>query len=285
MAPECVPCLLGRVLFETNLCAPRKARAAMRDSIKILSENFAPGVNSAEVATLVHRRAYDVLGCPDPYAQLKARSDEVATLLLPRAEDLIASSPDRLEAAVVAAIAGNVMDFGFPGHDSPDQLTEEFDALLAQGLDVNDVAAMRERLGPGRKVVYLVDNCGESVFDRLLVNEIRNTGTRVVGVVKGEPILTDVTLEDARRVGLDTAFDEVMTTGMFAVGVDAARLGDRLRAELRSADLIVSKGMANFEALSESDFRPIIYLLRAKCGPVARAIGARKDDNVAKLFA
>lgn len=285
MAPECVPCLLGRVLFEVELCDPRKSRAAMRDALKVLKEGFEPGANSAEVATRVHHRAYQVAGCADPYLELKVRSQEVARELLPRAQCLVESSPDRLRAAALAAIAGNVMDFGIAGLSDPTALLREFDAIVRQGLDVDDLARTRELLSGAERVVYLLDNCGEDVLDVLLVREIKALGPTVVGVVKGEPILTDVTLDDARRSGTDREFDEVLTTGMFAVGVNERLLGDRLRKEMEGADLIISKGMANFESLSESNLRPIAYLMKAKCRPVAEAVGARKGDNVLRLSA
>ncbi|KQM11902.1 hypothetical protein AOA80_05960 [Methanomassiliicoccales archaeon RumEn M1] len=285
MTPECIPCLLGRVLFESELCAPQLAAEAMREGLAALRENYVPGANSAEVATKVHRRVYDALGCEDPYADLKEKSDVVAASLLDRARDFIERSDDRLEAAVLVSIAGNVMDFGIPGHDDPEQLRNDLDGILAQGLDINDVDRLRQMLGPGRTVVYLTDNCGESVLDRLLVEELRSTGTTVVGVVKGAPVLTDVTMAEAPRAGLDRAFDEILTTGMFAVGLDVDRANDRLRSLLDEADIIIAKGMANFESLSDANIGPIIYLMRAKCRPVAQAIGARKGDNVAKLFA
>jgi uncharacterized protein with ATP-grasp and redox domains len=284
MTPECIPCLLGRVLFESELCAPHRAAEAMRDGLAVLHASYVPGANSAEVATKVHRKVYDVLGCDDPYAALKERSDQVAASLLDRARGFIDRSDDRLEAAVLVAIAGNVMDFGIPGHDDPEQLRDDLDAILAQGLDVNDVDGMRRRLGPGRKVVYLTDNCGESVLDRLLVDEIRRTGATVIGVVKGAPVLTDVTMEEAPRAGLDKAFDQILTTGMFAVGLDVGRMDEELRSVLDDADIIIAKGMANYESLSDAGIGPIIYLMRAKCRPVAESIGARKGDNVARLF-
>jgi uncharacterized protein with ATP-grasp and redox domains len=283
MAPECVPCLLGRVLYEVELCNPRKNGVAMRDALKVLSEGFEPGVNSAEVATRVHQRAYQVIGCVDPYLDLKIRSQAVARELFPRAQCLVESAPDRLEAAALAAVAGNVMDFGIAGLDDPTALLRQFDSIVRQGLDVNDMPRLREHLSGAKKVVYLLDNCGEDVLDALLVREIKAWGPRVIGVVKGEPILTDVTMDDARRSGVDQEFDEVLSTGMFAVGVNPKSLGDRLRGELADADLIISKGMANFESLSDSRFRPIAYLMRAKCRPVAEAVGARKDDNVVRL--
>jgi uncharacterized protein with ATP-grasp and redox domains len=103
-------------------------------------------------------------------------------------------------------------------------------------------------------------------------------------VVKGEPILTDVTMEDAKRSGVVEEFDEVLSTGMFAVGVDPDQMGDRLRREMEDADLIIAKGMANFESLGDAPYRPIAFLLRAKCDPVAKAVGTRKGDNVVRLY-
>jgi uncharacterized protein with ATP-grasp and redox domains len=283
MAPECVPCLLGRVLYEVELCDPRRSAVAIRDSLKILKEGFVPGANSAEVATRVHERVYRVLGCSDPYLDLKIKGQQVARELFPRAQCLIESSPDRLEAAVLAAIAGNVMDFGIQGLDDPTALSHQFDSMVRQGLDVNDLESMRAVLAQARRVLYLMDNCGEEVLDALLVREIKALGPQVVGVVKGEPILTDVTMDDARRSGTFNEFDEVLTTGMFAVGLDIHRMGDRLRKEMGNADLIIAKGMANFESLSDAGFGPISYLMRAKCRPVAEAVGARKGDNVLRL--
>jgi uncharacterized protein with ATP-grasp and redox domains len=142
---------------------------------------------------------------------------------------------------------------------------------------------MRDLLSNAERVVYLLDNCGEDILDTFLVREIKSRGPQVIGVVKGEPILTDVTMEDLRRSGVDKEFDEIITTGMFAVGVNEKAMGNKLRKELENADLIVSKGMANFESLSESPFRPIAYLMRAKCRPVAEAVGAQKNDNVVRL--
>ncbi len=286
MAPECIPCLLGRVLFEADLCAPDKSGKVVRDSLKILSEGFEPGVNSAELATRVHRRVYHVLGCKDPYQELKIKSDQVATSLLPEAIKFIEASQDRLEAAVLCSIAGNVLDFGIgTGFDEPEKLRSQFGSLVRQGLDVNDIRKVRERLATAQKVVYLLDNCGEVVFDKLVIEELRRFNLKIMGVVKAEPILTDVTMDDAQRVGIEKMFDDTLTTGTFAVGMDVKRMGDKLRGEMESADMIISKGMANFESLSDELFRPILYVMRAKCRPVAEAIGASKNANVAKLLA
>ncbi len=284
IAADCVPCLLNRVLFETELVDPALKDEAMSVAVKILARGFHTGVNSASIATKVHRAVYDAIGSDDPYSELKERANQIAESLYPRAEGFVLNSSDRLEAACLMSIIGNVLDFGLGiGFDEPEDLSRKFDALVEQGLGVNDVAQMRQLLVKGSTVVYLMDNCGEIVFDRLLVNELKGIGVRVVGVAKGEPILTDVTEADLRTTGMDKVFDETATTGSFAIGIDIGLIGQTLRAELEKADLIISKGMANFESLSDLKFPRVAYLMRTKCRPVADAIGADKDQNVVKL--
>jgi hypothetical protein len=285
MDPECVPCLLRRVVFETDLVAPERSMDVMRDSLETLCGGFSSGVNSAELATEVHRRAYSVMGSSDPYEELKGRADEVAMSLLPRAEEFIDGSGDRLRAAAMCAIAGNVMDFGIgKGFDDPADLVDAFDSIVRQPLGIDDLERVRELLVSAKRVLYMLDNCGEQVFDKLLVREIQSLGVEVVGVVKGEPVLTDVTRRDAERSSIMEQFDRTVDTGTFAIGVSLERMGDDLREEMSRADLIIAKGMANFEALSEREVRPIAYIMRAKCWPVARSIGASKDDNVVRLY-
>lgn len=282
---ECIPCLLGRVLFETELVAPNRALEVMKESLELISNGFCEGVNSAELATEVHRRAYRIMGSEDPYLDLKIRADDVALSLLPRAEEYIDASKDRLNAATLCAIAGNVMDFGIgKGFDDPEDLVEAFDSIVAQPLGINDLPRIKMLLESSGKVLYFLDNCGEQVFDKLLVREIQSIGVDVTGVVKGRPVLTDVTRTDARRSSILDQFDRVLDTGTFAIGVSLEGMRDDLLEEMKGTDLIIAKGMANFEALSDHDFRPIAYIMRAKCRPVAKAIGAKKDDNVVKLY-
>ena len=280
--PECVPCLLKRIVFQSRLVEGQDGAAPLQAALKVVAERYDGKVNSALLATKVHAEAYRALGVRDPYHELKVRSDEVATSLVPELNRYLDEADDRLEAAVLGSIVGNVMDFGPEiAIQHPDELFDVFHNLMDQGLDVNDVPRMKEKLLRSRKVLYLMDNCGEAVFDIPLVQEIQKLGVEVVGVAKGEPILTDVTREDARRSGIDKVFDRMVDTGQFAIGLDLDRLGDEMEKEMQEYDLIIAKGMANFESLSDTDVGPIVYLLRAKCRPVAHYLGVVKDQNVA----
>jgi len=128
-----------------------------------------------------------------------------------------------------------------------------------------------------------VDNCGEVVLDRLVLRELRSMGLHVTLVVKGEPILTDVTKADMEGLGIEELVDEVVETPGFAIGLDIDSLDGPLGDLLRGADLVIAKGMANYELLSETDISPIAYLLRTKCRPVADSMGLAKDINVVQL--
>ena len=282
---ECAPCLLKRILYETNQFDPRKAKAVMTAAIEELASAWDPEETSTVIAAKVHRRAYDAIGSDDPYEKVKAVSNLVAAKLLPKARRKVARGKDRLREAVLASIIGNVLDFGIRSAvDKPEALVCSFDGLWSEGLHRDDTKKMSKYLKKRAKIVYLTDNCGEIIFDTILMDEIRARGAHVTLVVKGEKILTDATIEDVGALGIREHVDAVATTEAFAVGVPIRPMPTRLRKLLTSADLIIAKGMGNYEALSDQGFRPIAYLMRTKCVPVAESIGEPLDKNVARLF-
>lgn len=284
-SPDCVPCLMRRVLFQARLLGNGTEEQAVSAAVRAYADNMSTATNSARLATLAHRAAYDAMGCDDPYRELKSRSDEIALGHLPSMERLVEEADDRFRTAVLISIIGNVMDFGSGiSIDDPGEFDEQVEDLLARGVDPEAVGRFREKVDASENIVYIFDNCGESQFDRLLIRELRRMGKRVVGVVRGAPILNDVTLEDAVRIGLDDELDRMLTTNAFAIGVDLDLIGADLREELASADLIVAKGMANYESLSdERPGAPVVYLMRAKCIPVAASLGVEVGTNVVHL--
>jgi len=285
MNPECVPCLIRRVLFETEEVRPDRSVEAVRSAAEALGRLFGDDVCSATVATEVHRETYRIIGDNDPYKTLKRKSNEIALELYPAAERFVKASKNPLRDAFLCAIVGNVLDFGIgTGYDHPSKLRKEFKNLLAEGLGYDDTPGIRRMLGKAETVIYLVDNCGEVVFDRLALKELKRLDLDVTLVLKEEPILTDVTRKDIRGLGIERIVNRVIEAPGFAIGIDLRSLRGAFGRTLRDADLVIAKGMANFEALSETDIAPIAYLLRTKCTPVAKAMGLRKDINAVKLF-
>jgi len=285
MTPECVPCLIRRVLFETEEVRPDKSVAAVKKAAAALGRLFGDDVCSATVATQVHRETYRIIGDSDPYKALKRKSNEVALELYPAAERFVRASREPLRDAFLSAIVGNVLDFGIgTGYDHPSKLKKEFKNLLGQGLGHDDTPRVRSMLKKAESVVYLADNCGEIVLDRLALKELKKLDLDLTLVVKEEPILTDATVKDIRGLGIERTVDRIVEAPGFAVGIDLASMKGPFGRVLRDADLVMAKGMANFESLSETDIAPIAYLLRTKCSPVADAMGLPRDINAVKLF-
>jgi uncharacterized protein with ATP-grasp and redox domains len=285
MSPDCVPCLIGRVLFEAEEVDPDSSAKAVKTAAAMLGELFGDGVCSATVATQVHKEVYRLLGTKDPYLRLKKLSNKVALEIYPYAERLVARSKNPLRDAFLCGIIGNVLDFGIgTGFDNPVVLKKEFRNLVSQGLGHDDTPRIRTMLRSAKRVVYLGDNCGEIVLDRLALKELKKYDIDLTLVVKEEPILTDATHADISGLGIEKIVDKIVEAPGFAVGLDLAALKGPFGKMLRDADLVIAKGMANFESLSETDIAPIAYLLRTKCEPVADAMGLRKDINAVKLF-
>ena len=283
---DCAPCLMRRVLFQSRLEGGGLEFEAVKAAVDVLSDRMTDGTTSVDIATDVHRRAYQAIGSDDPYRDIKVRADTVAEPYVDMLEAAVERSDDPLRSAIVAAVVGNIMDFGGGSAISdPDEFMGVFDGMVAQGLGCDDTDVLRELLEKVPGVVYMFDNCGESQLDKVLIRQLRRMGKRVVGVVRGAPILNDVTEEDALRIGLDREMDRLLTTGKFYVGIDWDDFPAELEEEIRGCGLIIAKGMANYEATSDRRLPvPIVHILRTKCRPVASSLGVPENINVVRAI-
>jgi hypothetical protein len=280
---------MKRVLYEIEIATRDKERGgkALLSAIRAFTENYDPSICSAVLATKVHLAVYKTLGKEDLYRELKKRSNDVALSLLPKIEERVKSAKDPLKIAMLCSIIGNMLDFGIEGGSgSPEELIDAFDLHLSEGLGYDDYDEVRNILSTAREINFIADNCGEIVFDKILCRELKNfnPGLKITLVVRGTPVLSDATLEDARGLGFGEVVDRILTTGTFAVGVDFVNIPEELKQSLDKGDLIICKGMANYEALSETDYRPVLYLLRTKCTPVSRSMNLPFNASAIKLY-
>ena len=283
--PRCAHCLLSRVHYQALLSThdPQIVTKAVMAGLDALHQTFRPGVPSSKVSTIVHRRSYEALGDSDPYNEKKIQSREIAVGLMPLVRSLVGDkiSVEGFRRASLAAAIGNSFDFGVDGFDvREDDFEAEFKKMFNKGLDVDDIEMMVPLLD---NVVYLVDNSGEILLDTLVIEQIRGMGGKVTLVVRGAPILNDATMEDVEIHGINEMVDRVLTTGSNAIGVCLDEAPPELVEAFEDATLIISKGMANYETMSEYGYSPIAYMLRTKCRVVADEMGLDMGMLVARL--
>lgn len=255
----------------------------MKKTAQKLLDEYGGKKSSAQIASIVHKMAYEILKNPDPYKELKERSNEIAKKILPEAEKFINGSSDKLEAAIICSVIGNSIDFGIAGSaSSPEELEKKFDDEIKEGLQHDDLDKVKKYLKGD--ILYFTDNCGEIVFDKLVCRELKRYDINLTLVVKGAPVLTDATYEDAVSLHFNDVTDKIMTTGAFAVGVEFNKISDGLKRKLENASLIICKGMANYEGFSETDYKPIAYFLKVKCKSIAEDMHLPLGANAIKLY-
>ncbi len=285
ITPQCPACLINRAYMEAEMATSDKKLIykAVAAALEVLARRFPEGGINAIIATEMHRKVYSILGCEDPYKEVKRKANELVMGHLKDVKEIIEKSEDKFKAAVITSIIGNTFDYGVMGHEVREDFTDFFKEMFAKGLKIDDTNEIRE-LCRG-KVVYLTDNAGEIVLDTLLMKEIKKSCERLTLVVRGRPILSDATVEDAKLCGADRIADELLTNGKGAIGIIPEELPEITRCRIEESDIIVAKGMANYECLSDSDYENVAFLLTAKCRPVAEDIGVSVGDMVAMLRA
>jgi uncharacterized protein with ATP-grasp and redox domains len=277
----CTDCILSRVEYECRLAradaeTTGRAREACATLLESIRDDDCP---SPVIASRVHRLAYEIANSSDPYASLKRDNNRTALEVCSLVEDRLLSFRDRCLAAVIA----NTLDYGSLAHQVTDDFTEFFATEFASGFTIDHTDAIEERCA---RVVYLSDNCGEIVFDRLVLRALKEAGSHVTLAVRGGPILNDATLEDARNLGLDSIVDALLVNreGVAELGLNPATIPGPLSDAIDRATVIIAKGMANYESLSDFvDLPPVAYLMSVKCEPIGRHVGAPVGSKVALL--
>lgn len=279
VSSECADCLMSRI---QNTCVlagrPECADAIVTACAARLADLRDLEVPQPVIASDLHRLAAGLLGVRDPYACVKRECTAVV-------QDACRTVGPRLVTFrdfVIASIIGNTFDHGVKGHRIADDFLAFFEEEFARGLAVDDCDAIEGLLG---RVVYITDNCGEIVLDRLLIGHLARRGVHVTVAVRDGPVLNDATLEDARALGIDLVADLLTTTGGGSeMGVPLDRIPPELAGAIEGADLVIAKGMANYESLTEySGLPPVAHLLAAKCRPIAERLGVGVGEKVALL--
>lgn len=282
---ECGYCLMhrGHKIIQRSTNDEKKRVEAMTGLLQMLGERYEPNAVPSFIGAERCRVIKDSTGCDDPYADLKAKSNTLAVEILPQMADYVNKQPEakRLYAALKVACIGNVIEFDVPGHSAD---IKEALKGLEEGFYIDDTEKLKKLLKPGKKILILADNAGEIAFDRLVVRELQRIGCIITVAVKAGPSLNDALMEDAEAVGMTEEADNVITTGADSIGINLAETSEEFNTHFYDSDVIIAKGMANWETLTEVPAPcPLMYVLRTKCEPVARTLDAPLNVNIAKL--
>jgi uncharacterized protein with ATP-grasp and redox domains len=260
----------------------------MSELLRMLSKEFRPTVVPADLGTKRDRLIKRFTGNGDPYKRSKKTCNEKALRLLPYARKLVEegyAQEDRFKRACLCAIVGNTMEFDIPGHKFTFTGLRENFRDAGKDLVVDEVNRVYELAKDAHTILYLADNAGEIVFDRLLIEQLKNMGLTVIVAVKGGPVINDATLEDAVTSGIREVADRVITTGTDAVGLSLKEASQEFLDVYNSVDMVFAKGMGYAETLTEHKLtKSHVLLFRTKCNPVANFFAVAKEKNVAKLM-
>jgi uncharacterized protein with ATP-grasp and redox domains len=272
---DCYPCFLRQALQAARFAgADDVQQKIVLDSVLDVLKQAQPTETPPEIADHVHKIVRREVGDGNPYRSAKARSTREALALYPRLKTLVAEADDPLEIAVRLSIAGNIIDFGpVPVYD----LWATVERVLAQPFAIDDGLAFRKALSRVDHVLYLGDNAGETIFDRVLIEVLDKP---VVYTVKGGPVLNDATLEDAQAAGL-SGVARIVDNGTDAVGTILNRCSESFQQMYDEAELVIAKGQANYETLSTEGTK-VFFLLQTKCPIIARDVGVPVGSIVLK---
>jgi hypothetical protein len=225
-----------------------------------------------EIGRIVYKAIKEISGLEDPYKKVKKEYIELALRLYPELKKKVEESKDPLLTAIRIAIAGNIIDFGV-GEEF--NVEETLNSTLKEEFAILDYQDFKDDLKEAEMILYIGDNAGETVFDRVLIEEINGN---VYYAVRGEPIINDVTFKDA----IDSGIAEVagiIPSGSDAPGTILNRCNQKFLELFYKSDIIISKGQGNYETLSEVD-RDIYFLLMVKCPVIARDIGVKNQSII-----
>jgi damage-control phosphatase, subfamily I len=227
-----------------------------------------------EIGNVIYQKIREITEVHDPYKEIKKANIDEALSLYPELKLLINKSEDRLLTAIRIAIAGNVIDLGV---NKEFNIVDDLKKILKQDFAIFDYEAFKNQLNKAKSILYLGDNAGESVFDKLLIEEL---GKPVTYVVREIPVINDCVIADAVASGIDEVA-EIISSGSTAPATILNLCNLEFIDRFENADLVISKGQGNFEGLSQVS-RSVFFMLQAKCPVIARNLKVKENDIVLK---
>lgn len=282
---DCIPCFYSQVLKTARISGANEE--IQKEALNCLSElvpDFSLDMTPAEMGRKIYAMVNKLTGKKDPYREIKEESNKMALKLYPQMKDQMKEKETQLLTAIRLAIIGNVIDFGIKDHM---MIQKELNKLLDHDFDLQvmhngnhfDYLDFHQHLLEVESILYLADNAGEVVFDRILIEYLVNECHKnVIYAVKGKPVLNDALVEDAILCGINQSAN-IISCGADSPGIVLKHCSPEFMRIFNEAEMIISKGQGNYEALS-GDTIPVFFLLIAKCPVIARHLGCHVGDFI-----
>ena len=277
-ALDCIPCLIRQATEAIAMSAGDTVSQA--DLLRTVLRELA----TADWETLpvclaqrIHRQIRTATGQSDPYQMLKGVMNRIALDLLPAYADVIRRQPNERDSVVRMAIAGNLLDSGAKTRLAPEALAQRLEEIWETPL-IGDVDEFFKAAEAAQRILYLADNAGEIVFDRLLIDALPTE--KITVAVRGSPVLNDATLADAKVAGLPERVP-VISNGSDAPGTLIDDCSVAFRHCFQMSDMNIAKGQGNYECLCDNH-KPIWFLLTVKCPRIAAHIGDPEGSLIVK---
>ena len=266
--PQCIPCIVNQASNAAKLLAPGDkglqltiVKDVCRAVDGIDTKHSAP-MFSATIQSIVEEH----LCVANPYGRIKEKNRKTAEQYLPRVRAVMDRSKDRLEFAIRAAILGNIIDLGA---SSKFDIELEINRITSNNIDLSMLPRFKDDVNNARLILYIGDNYEEALFDTFLLAELMPR--KVFFAVRSKPILNDITLEDARRIGIDSVCT-VIESGSTIAGTDLEQSTREFLELYEQADIVIAKGQGNYETLMD-ETRPIYFIFKIKCEVIAERSG------------
>ncbi len=279
--PACVECIINQSRRVADaIHADEKLTKQIVQAVEEMAPGFSFKQSPPEVAAAVYEKMSKIAGKKDLYDEVKKLSTDKAHAFIPHLEEKIRVSSEPLLTATKVAVAGNVIDLAA---EYAFDLSEELEKIFHTSFAVNDFDRLQQRLSQASTLLYIADNAGEHIFDKVYIKTILSLypDLEVYYMTRGNAIINDVTYEEAKEAG----FDEIchlVNSGVNTPGFVYDRANDEAQRLFDDADLIVTKGMGNYECLSESRRQDLFFLLKVKCNVVANSLGKSVGDIICK---
>lgn len=261
--PDCLPCMIRQVLEASRMATDNsKIKDRILDETLKILPNFRRYDCSPDLVMILHRIVKEYTNTVDPYRKTKDKDIHAAKKLYPYLEEFLNGEQDTLYWALKIAATGNNLDSAIGESIDIEEVVEN---ELKKEFAKCDLKNFKEKLQTANSVLIIGDNAGETVFDNILVKYLMPR--QIIYAVRNAPIINDATIEDAKLSGLDE-FARIISTGCDAPGAILNQCSEEFMKFFQKADLVISKGQGNFEALSECE-EEVYFLLKAKCPVIA----------------